>query len=164
MSYPRETWFTSMISIEIFFQLPFFVVAAHTLLQQKRSQPLNVTKVDDSSCNDVKRMNKNSESTKPPTNATTPPSTSAAITRNGHFRSLCLIYGSSTATTLVPILSCVAFDPETSLTEKCILFGFYLPYLFFPAWLVWIAFWNEDVFADSGGRGGVNGENKAKVF
>mmetsp|Transcript_3848 Transcript_3848/g.7212 ORF Transcript_3848/g.7212 Transcript_3848/m.7212 type:complete len:117 (-) Transcript_3848:396-746(-) len=60
MSYPRETWFTSMISIEIFFQLPFFFVAVYTLLQQKQPQPSNQAKDDKSSDNDGKRKKRKS--------------------------------------------------------------------------------------------------------
>ena len=64
----------------------------------------------------------------------------------GKFRSACLIYGSHTATTLVPILATIATDPETNWEQRATLFGFYLPYLVFPAWLVYIAVCNEDVF------------------
>ena len=70
----------------------------------------------------------------------------ARVNGRGGFRSACLIYGSHTATTLVPILATIATDPET---KKATLFCFYLPYLVFPVWLVYIAVRNEDVFGGS---------------
>lgn len=68
------------------------------------------------------------------------------VSGRGGFRSACLIYGSHTATTLVPILATIATDPETDFMQRAKLFGFYLPYLIFPLWLVYIAVRNEDVF------------------
>ena len=70
----------------------------------------------------------------------------ALIRGDGIFRSLCLIYGSSTATTMAPILSCVLTDEDTTASEKAILLGFYVPYLIFPLWLVIIAVCEENVF------------------
>ena len=64
----------------------------------------------------------------------------------GIFRSACLIYGSHTATTLVPILATIATDPETDTMQRATLFGFYLPYLVFPVWLLFIAVKNDNVF------------------
>ena len=71
------------------------------------------------------------------------------VNGRGIFRSACLIYGSHTATTLVPILATIATDPETNWAQRATLFGFYLPYLVFPLWLVYIAVRNEDVFGGS---------------
>ena len=65
---------------------------------------------------------------------------------DGLFRSLCIIYGSSTATTLIPILSSIISDEDTTIEEKGILLGFYLPYLIFPIWLVSIAVCEQNVF------------------
>ena len=73
----------------------------------------------------------------------------ARVNGKGGFRSACLIYGSHTATTLVPILATIATDPETNSAQRATLFGFYLPYLVFPVWLVYIAVRNEDVFGGS---------------
>mmetsp|Transcript_24604 Transcript_24604/g.51232 ORF Transcript_24604/g.51232 Transcript_24604/m.51232 type:complete len:118 (+) Transcript_24604:346-699(+) len=115
----------------------------------------------------VKEKNENHTNNNSENATLTPTSVSPStkISGKGHFRSLCLIYGASTATTLIPILSCVAFDPDTTFSEKGILLGFYLPYLIFPVWLVWIAFWNEDVFAETGVfGGGGTGKDKAKMF
>jgi len=64
------------------------------------------------------------------------------------FRSACLVYGSHTSTTLFPILATILLNEENTLTEKATLFGFYFPYLLFPAWLVYICVVNEDIFTD----------------
>ena len=77
----------------------------------------------------------------------------ARVNGKGGFRSACLIYGSHTATTLVPILATIATDPETNWAQRATLFGFYLPYLVLPAWLVYIAVRNEDVFGGSHAKG-----------
>ena len=115
MSHPPQPWFSSLISLEVFFQLPFFFVAVYALLQQQsKSREEN---------------NKN-----------------ALIRGDGLFRSLCMIYGSSTATTLVPILASLLTDHGTTVGEKGVLLGFYLPYLIFPLWLVVIAVCEENVF------------------
>jgi len=72
--------------------------------------------------------------------------------QGGWFRPLCLIYGSHTATTLVPILATIATDPVSTFYQKIALFGFYLPYLLFPLWLVYIAVANENVFGGEADR------------
>mmetsp|Transcript_19498 Transcript_19498/g.23910 ORF Transcript_19498/g.23910 Transcript_19498/m.23910 type:complete len:193 (+) Transcript_19498:49-627(+) len=64
----------------------------------------------------------------------------------GIFRSLCMIYGSHTSTTLVPILAHIVADPVTNASQTVTLLGFYLPYLIFPFWLMVIAASFEDVF------------------
>jgi len=62
------------------------------------------------------------------------------------FKNCCLVYGSHTVTTLIPILASILFEKEDSnLDEKAILLGFYLPYLVFPLWLVIIVFQSEKV-------------------
>jgi len=68
------------------------------------------------------------------------------IDGRGNFRSACLIYGSHTATTLVPILACISQDQATIFLEKVVLLLFYFPYLIFPLWLVFIASVSEDIF------------------
>jgi hypothetical protein len=110
MEHPVQPWFSSLVSIEVIFQLPFFFLAIYAILQQSK-QPQKRT-----------------------------------IHGDGTFKSLCIIYGSSTATTLVPILQCILTDEETNMSEKGILLGFYLPYLIFPIWLVTIAVCNDDIF------------------
>ena len=110
MQHPVEPWFSSLVSIEVMFQLPFFFLAVYALLQQPIS-PQN-----------------------------------RRIRGDGQFKTLCVVYGSSTATTLVPILQHILSDEETTLSEKGILLSFYLPYLIFPVWLVMIAICNEDMF------------------
>jgi hypothetical protein len=67
---------------------------------------------------------------------------------SGRFRTACLIYGAHAVTTLIPILAETIFNNVNSLTEKCILVGFYLPYLIFPAYLVLIAATNDNVFLE----------------
>ena len=110
MQHPVEPWFSSLVLVEVIFQLPFFFLAIYAILQQSK-HPQNRT-----------------------------------IRGDGPFKSLCIIYGSSTATTLVPILQCILTDEATNLSEKGILLGFYLPYLIFPLWLVIIAVSNDDIF------------------
>ena len=67
---------------------------------------------------------------------------------SGWFRTACLIYGAHAVTTLIPILAETMFNNVNSTTEKCILVGFYLPYLLFPAYLVFIASTNDNVFLE----------------
>ena len=57
----------------------------------------------------------------------------------GAFRPLCVAYGSHTATTLIPIMATVASDGTTTMGEKVVLLGLYLPYLIFPLWLALVA-------------------------
>lgn len=74
------------------------------------------------------------------------------IRGDGIFRSLCMIYGSSTATTLIPIFASMAFaqSDATTFVERGTLVCFYLPYAIFPIWLVVIAACEEDVFGTVG--------------
>jgi hypothetical protein len=65
---------------------------------------------------------------------------------SGWFRTACLIYGSHAVTTLIPILTETVLNEVNTVTEKVVLVGFYIPYLIFPAWLVYIAATCEDVF------------------
>jgi len=66
----------------------------------------------------------------------------------GWFRSACIAYGAHTSTTLVPILAQIVADENLDLQQKGVLFGFYLPYLVFPAWLLVIGMCNKNVFGD----------------
>jgi hypothetical protein len=64
----------------------------------------------------------------------------------GWFRSACMVYGTHTATGLIPILAHhLSYDGATAI-EKGMVVGIYLPYLIFPMWLVYIAVVSEDVF------------------
>ena len=92
MTHPTNPWFSSLVAIEILFQLPFFFYAVTAMLKRRN-------------------INKN----------------------------LSIIYGSSTATTLMPIFACILTDEETTIEEKAVLLSFYLPYFFFPLWLIMIA-------------------------
>ena len=65
------------------------------------------------------------------------------------FRTACLVYGSHAVTTLIPILAETIFNKKNTAAEKCVLVSLYLPYLCFPAWLVYIAATNDDVFSES---------------
>lgn len=114
MTHPHQPWFSSLVALEVLFQLPFFFLAVYALLQQSKNN---------------KKRNEN-----------------ALIQGDGIFRSLCIVYGSSTATTLVPIFASVFTDHDTTMGEKGVLLGFYLPYLVFPLWLVVIAVCEENVF------------------
>jgi len=55
------------------------------------------------------------------------------------FRSYCIVYGAHTATTLIPILTTLATAEQLSQHQMLILLGFYLPYLFFPLWILYLA-------------------------
>lgn len=55
------------------------------------------------------------------------------------FRSACLVYGSHTCTSMVPILTVLLTNPESNVTQKCMALAVYLPYLLFPAWLLVLA-------------------------
>ena len=57
----------------------------------------------------------------------------------GWFRSYCIAYGAHTATTMVPILTTLVTTPSLSSQQMYILLGFYLPYLFFPLWILQLA-------------------------
>ena len=52
------------------------------------------------------------------------------------FRWISIVYGARAATTLVPILAATLSNKENPVSEKMILFGFYLPYLLVP--LCWV--------------------------
>jgi len=71
------------------------------------------------------------------------------ISGSGWFRTACIIYGTHTSTTLFPILASLVFDKELAASEKALLFGFYMPYLIFPAWLVLIASVSKNVFGEN---------------
>ena len=88
MTHPCEPWFSSLVFIEVLFQLPFFCLAVYALLNNGKSRNSNNT----------------------------------LIKGDGIFRSLCMIYGSSTATTLVPIFASLLTD-TTTLAEKGVLMG-----------------------------------------
>jgi len=70
----------------------------------------------------------------------------ALIRGDSLFRSLCIVYGSSTATTLIPIFASIFTNQDTTVGEKAILCSFYLPYIIFPLWLVVIAVCEDNVF------------------
>jgi len=133
MRAPHHTWFRAFVSGEIILQLPFFFVAVHMLWNNG---------YDKNYSNDDKEV------------------TSAA--GSGWFRSCCLIYGTHTATTLLPILACFILDnQEATNLQKIMVISIYLPYLVFPLWLVYIAFVSHDVFGKSRGYG--EGSNNNKV-
>lgn len=57
------------------------------------------------------------------------------------FQMTCIVYGSHTATTLVPILPTICFrsDEEAPVEMRVLLCVIYLPYFVFPAWIAAIA-------------------------
>lgn len=113
-------WFKSLLAIEIIFQLPFFFLAIYAILHAATPQQQN------KSNNNYYLL---------------------MIQGDGIFRSLCLIYSTSTVTTLIPILaSIVTSQLATTSSEKGLLLCFYAPYLIFPAWLLIIALCEENVF------------------
>jgi hypothetical protein len=63
------------------------------------------------------------------------------------FQMASIIYGSHTATTLIPILATIWFrdeEQEAPLHLRVLCLTIYLPYLIFPAWLAWIAASDEE--------------------
>ncbi len=70
------------------------------------------------------------------------------------FRSLCLVYGAHTSTTLIPILAYIISPPSThtiyttTISERFILAMFYFPYLLFPAWIMMIAIRSPNMFGN----------------
>ena len=107
MTHPTEPWFTSLVSLEILFQLPFFFYAVNSLLRNNYGP---------------------------------------------YFRPLCMVYGASTATTLIPILASISSDSNITTNEKGVLFGFYLPYLIFPLWLTIISVFDEAAAASTANK------------
>ena len=107
MRSPHDVWFQSIIAGECIFQLPFFFVAVHVLMNTDK------------------------------------------YSGSGWFRSMCMIYGTHTATTLLPILACHCENADATFVEKAMVISIYLPYLIFPLWLVYIAFVSEDVLGKS---------------
>lgn len=67
----------------------------------------------------------------------------------GLYRSLCMIYGAHTSTTLIPILACHAFNPDATLMQKAAVISIYLPYLVFPLWLTIICIFSNDILLSS---------------
>jgi hypothetical protein len=65
---------------------------------------------------------------------------------NSWFKTMCLVYGSHAATTLIPILATTLFNEVNSFSEKAVLLGLYFPYLLFPLWLIYICATNDDIF------------------
>ena len=112
MLHPPQTWFSSLVAIEVLFQLPFFFLAVYAIFNSNRNG-----------------KNKNT-----------------LFRGDGLFRSLCIIYGSSTATTLIPIFASILTDADSTPSEKGVLLSFYLPYIVFPLWLVIIAVCEQNVF------------------
>ncbi|KAL3794011.1 hypothetical protein ACHAW5_004296 [Stephanodiscus triporus] len=119
------TWFSSLIAIEFVFQVPFFLLAVYAIARRSH---------DDDDDDDERK------------------GTSNKIQGDGVFRSLCMIYGSSTATTLIPIFASIFTQRDTTVVEKAILLCFYLPYIIFPLWLVVIAVCEENVFGKKMGK------------
>jgi len=60
------------------------------------------------------------------------------------FRTACILYGTHTSTTLIPILAVVVTNPESSPLHKLMAVSVYLPYLIFPAWLTILAAMDTD--------------------
>lgn len=60
-----------------------------------------------------------------------------------------IIYGSHTATTLLPILAEISFSIRISYEKKIALFGCYLPYLFIPLSIVYYFSMNPNFGEDS---------------
>jgi hypothetical protein len=113
-------WFQSLLVCELLLQVPFFVTACY-FLGQAPAQPKNPS-----------NNNKNND------NEYHYPS---------WFRDACIVYGSHTATTLVPILCVILTDPGTIMTQKMVLCGFYVPYLVFPLWILYLAIISKPDYA-----------------
>mmetsp|Transcript_1812 Transcript_1812/g.2535 ORF Transcript_1812/g.2535 Transcript_1812/m.2535 type:complete len:187 (+) Transcript_1812:153-713(+) len=116
MSRPFDTWFSAMVSCEVFFQLPFFAIAVYMVLNSGRS-------------------NNNNNNHETITTRKKYPS---------WFQKACLIYGSHVCTTLIPIFAILGTNPNTNTFEKLITIGVYSPYFVFPAWLLYLAAIDDD--------------------
>jgi hypothetical protein len=112
-------WFSSVIYCELLFQLPFFFVAAKTLLSYPSHNKTGSNKNDE---DDVKNNTITSDESYP-----------------NWFRLLCLIYGSHVTTTLIPILSTFIMSSDMSTIQKSLTISVYSPYLIFPLLLMWFA-------------------------
>jgi EXPERA (EXPanded EBP superfamily) len=60
------------------------------------------------------------------------------------FRYACITYGAHTATTMVPILACLATNVNATTMERYRILSVYMPYLMFPVWLWTIAVSSTD--------------------
>lgn len=83
------------------------------------------------------------------------------IDGRGRFRSLCMVYGAHTSTTMIPILACHVQNQDATLMEKIGVISIYLPYLIFPLWLVFICVFSDDVFCSSSVS--VSGVGRSKI-
>ncbi len=96
MRYPSPLWFQSVILAEVFFQLPFFLVALIVFSKEQHSYP-------------------------------------------SWFKTLCIMYGAHVSTTLIPILATFWTSPQMTSTQVAMTTAVYLPYLFFPLHLLYLA-------------------------
>ncbi|KAL3810641.1 hypothetical protein ACHAXA_008165 [Cyclostephanos tholiformis] len=114
------TWFKSLVVIELLFQVPFFLVAVYYIIAR------GTRREDDDDDDDDDDVN-------------------VSIARyDGAFRSSCTMYGSSTVTTMIPILSSILFArDDATVVERGRLMCLYLPYIIFPSWLLVIAMREE---------------------
>ena len=60
-----------------------------------------------------------------------------------------IVYGTHTATTLIPILSEIAYSDVLTFSEKNILISFYLPYFIIPAILTIYFVFHTDPFRNT---------------
>ena len=51
------------------------------------------------------------------------------------FRTACIIYGTHTSTTLIPVLATIIMNSEANAMHKIVTSAVYFPYLSFPLWL-----------------------------
>lgn len=74
------------------------------------------------------------------------------------FQMACIIYGSHTATTLVPILPTLWYqeDPVPPWEKRILLVLIYLPYFVFPAWIAAIAAMDDGTFDRGHQKGKTN--------
>ena len=120
MGHPSPQWFQSLVAAEYCLQLPFFFVACY-YLSNNNSLTNSKLHTDDDDC----------------------------YCYPARFRSACIAYGAHTATTMVPILTALATNANASDFERCIILAVYLPYLFFPLWILYIAVTDDDTTAVS---------------
>lgn len=98
--------------------------------------------------------------------------TASLLSKNEGLRIPGIIYGSHTATTLIPILMYIWCFPEDvspflTQSDKIVLFLFYLPYLLIPLLFMIICVFNDTLFGEGGGIDRIGRQHatiKAKLY
>ena len=126
VSCPKNWWFQSIICCELLFQVPFFFIAIHIIRAYAKK-------------NEEKEQKQRSKPKDPTSSLSSTATTKDYDCYPGWFKTLCLIYGSHVATTLVPILATFVMSTEMTSVQKLMTTCIYSPYLIFPVALLYFA-------------------------